>query len=100
MPHRDCHAGRKRSCIAGAMRVPSEMQLRSEAERFCDMCGGEIHRGAAFHAVSLAPHEAAALLDVDDPWRVPTWTQLPNGIVRLDICGVCRSWGEDPAGMQ
>ena len=100
MPHLDCHARRKSGRVASAMRVPTEMQMRSEAERCCDVCGGEIHRGAAFHAVSLTPYEAAALLDVDDPGRVPTWTQLPNGIVRLDICRVCRSWVDDPAAMQ
>jgi hypothetical protein len=68
----------------------------SNGDRFCDLCGGAIGGGITFDALTLAPYEAATLLDVDDPGLVPTWTQLPSGIVRLDVCRLCRSLAEDP----
>lgn len=67
------------------------------AERICDFCAARIDCGADFHVGLLTPYEAAALLDVNDPALVPTWTQLADGTVRLDICLTCWSLVDDPS---
>jgi hypothetical protein len=79
------------------MRARNATYIFSDGDRVCDLCGAEIAQGEAFHAVSITLDEAADLLDVDDPGLVPTWTQLPNGIVRLDLCRVCRGWVDEVA---
>ena len=79
------------------MRARNASYIFSDGDHVCDLCGAEIAQGEAFHAVSITLDEAADLLDVDDPGLVPTWTQLPNGIVRLDLCRVCRGWVDEVA---
>ncbi len=48
---------------------------------------------------TLTPHTAAALLDTDDPELVPTWTQLPDGTVQLEICVECFTVMDNPVGL-
>jgi hypothetical protein len=74
----------------------SDVQSQAGVERCCDLCAATIHPGADFQGGILTPYEAAALLDVDDPALVPTWTQLPDGTVQLDICLGCWSLIDDP----
>ena len=64
--------------------------------RLCDVCGDEVPRGISYRRGMLTPHAAAELLDVDDPELVPTWTQLADGRVQLDICLGCFSLMDDP----
>jgi hypothetical protein len=71
--------------------------LRKET-RICDVCGDEVPCGTSYRRGVLTPHAAAALLDVDDPDLVPTWTQLADGRVQLDICLGCFGLMEDPIG--
>jgi hypothetical protein len=74
---------------------PSDGATQSAADRICDFCAETIDHGTDFHVGLLTPYEAAALLDVDDPALVPTWTQLADGTVRLDICLTCWSLVDD-----
>lgn len=76
---------------------PTDVVTRSTADRVCDFCAETIDYGTDFHVGLLTPYEAAALLDVDDPALVPTWTQLADGTVRLDICLTCWSLVDDAA---
>ncbi|MBI4606331.1 MAG: hypothetical protein HY721_30570 [Planctomycetes bacterium] len=60
-----------------------------EGERYCDVCASEIPRGEKYSVRTMPAAGAALLLDVDDPDLIPTWTQNPDGTVRLDICTTC-----------
>ena len=57
--------------------------------RYCHVCGEEIPKGDKYSVRTMQPEGAAMLLDTDDPELVPTWTQNPDGTVRLDICTTC-----------
>ena len=92
-----CHERRRRSRAAHEMRVRHATYAFSNGDRVCDLCSDEIPQGEAFHAMSITLDEASDLLDVDDPGLVPTWTQLPSGVVRLDLCRVCKGWVDEVA---
>ena len=70
-----------------------------EDDRVCDVCGDGIARGIPYRVGTLTPHPAAELLDTDEPELVPTWTQLPDGTVQLEICLECFALMDDPVGL-
>jgi hypothetical protein len=63
--------------------------MTSTGSRFCDVCGETIDPGETYRSAELGAEAAAFLLEARDPDLVPTWTQLANGNVRIDICAVC-----------
>jgi hypothetical protein len=70
--------------------------------RKCDICGEEIPAGTTYRVNKMSPETAALMLDITDPDCMPTWTQEPDGTVRMDICLDCdlgmdeNEW-EDPS---
>jgi hypothetical protein len=64
--------------------------------RLCDVCENLIPFNAAYRLGTLSPQAAAGLLEVDDARLVPTWTQVPDGTVELDICLECFGLMDDP----
>jgi len=63
--------------------------------RICDVCGNEIPKGTTYRVATITPEVAALFLNENDIDLVPTWTQNPDGTVRLDICLDCHlSMGE------
>ncbi len=63
--------------------------MLKENRRVCDVCGDDIPKGTKYRVARLRPEDASALLDVSDIGLIPSWTQEPDGIVRLDICLDC-----------
>ncbi|MFQ6003634.1 MAG: hypothetical protein ACE5KJ_07805 [Candidatus Zixiibacteriota bacterium] len=71
--------------------------MLKENTRICDLCGEEIPKGTVYHVENLSPEATAVFLEVGDVDLVPTWTQNPDGTVRLDICLDCYlSMGHPP----
>ena len=70
-----------------------------DGSRVCDVCGDGIAPGARYRVGTLTPHAAAGLLDTDEPELVPTWTQLPDGTVQLEICLECFLLMDNPVGL-
>jgi hypothetical protein len=60
-----------------------------DGKRYCDVCASDIQRGEKYSVRTMPAEGAAVLLDADDPDLVPTWTQNPDGTVRLDVCMTC-----------
>lgn len=66
--------------------------------RKCDICGSVIPKGNTYRVSTITPDNAPLLLDISDPHMMPTWTQEPDGRVRIDICIQCHiSMGKIPA---
>ena len=63
--------------------------MRQSGSRVCDVCGQAIPPRETYQTVTIPAGAAASLLEVREPDLVPTWTELPNGKVRLDICSTC-----------
>ena len=57
--------------------------------RKCDICDSIIQKGTTYRVSRITPDRAAFLLDIPDPEMMPTWTQEPDGKVRIDICLEC-----------
>ena len=57
--------------------------------RTCDVCDDPIPPHVPYKVGVLDAESAAWLLDVADVRLVPTWTQLADGRVELDICLGC-----------
>lgn len=55
--------------------------------RSCDVCDDEIGRGATYYRANLRPEAAAMLIEAGE--FSPTFSQNPDGTVRLDICLDC-----------
>lgn len=65
--------------------------------RICEVCGDEIPKGTKYRVSNMRPEGAAMLLELSDTDLIPTWTQNPDGKVRLDICLDCSiSMGHPP----
>jgi len=60
-----------------------------ENVRICDVCGSKIPKGETYRSVTITAESAAIFFKTSDKNLVPTWTQNPNGTVRLDICLDC-----------
>jgi len=69
--------------------------LRNGA-RLGDVCGDEVPCRTRYRRGMLTPHAAADLLDTDAPKLVPTWAQLPDGTVEVEICLECSAVMDDP----
>jgi hypothetical protein len=59
--------------------------------RACDVRGDPIASGVPYRVGTLRLDDAAWLMDVDDARLVPTWTQLPDGTIQIDVCLGCVS---------
>lgn len=72
--------------------------MLKDGKRICDVCVDKIPKGTKY-CVSMLPSEAAAILfGIADKELMGTWTQYPDGRVRLDICVTCYlSMGTVPA---
>ncbi len=57
--------------------------------RKCDICNSVISKGTTYKVSRITPDKATLLLDIPDPEMMPTWTQEPDGKVRIDICLEC-----------
>jgi hypothetical protein len=68
-------------------------------KRVCGVCREEILANATFYRGTLSPSAAAGLLDVDDVRLVPTWTQLPDLTVQIDLCSACFNLMDEPYGV-
>ena len=55
----------------------------------CDICGSVIPKGTFYRCAKISPDKATLMLDVSGPDIMPTWTQEPDGTVRIDICLEC-----------
>jgi len=56
--------------------------------RICDVCGENVPKASPYQKVILKP-EIAELFFNKDLDISPTWTNLPNGNVQLEICLDC-----------
>ena len=69
--------------------------MLKENVRICDICSGEIPKGETYRAATIVPKVATIFFSTKGKDLMPTWTQNPNGTVRLDICLDCHlSMGE------
>ena len=59
-----------------------------DSSRICDVCGESIPKGSSYQRAILKP-EIAELFFNKDLDVSPTWTNLPNGNIQLDICLDC-----------
>lgn len=56
--------------------------------QYCDTCAEPIPRGSTYRSGCTTPEAVARWFD-DDPRLAPSFTQEPDGTVRIDVCGHC-----------